>query len=757
MNQLLYNHQFFAATVIVFHIISTLAIVDAFSYSGSGGISTICKNTHDVHKLLHHCRLFATTKRDDNESTKQSKSIFDQFKMPWDNNDSNNDDDGDVSKSQQWWPIKSDDQQQSEQSPSSTEQQTKQPRQRKPRVPRYPSALQYDDSSTTIPTSTQSSSSNVDDAETTKDTLRDDTNDQQPSLKDDQDIEDEKDRELSLSDTTDENTIDSNSSNKRIPAHHKLHKMESQLTKYKNRYILLEDALKSKVKELSIMRNRVTLLEDVLSKLQKSGDDEKSGVGIQVGSSTMVSDDNDSLKDSKEIANLTATIEIVNQEKAQLVSHIESMTLQQTEMEEEYKAMVANLKAQLTSLEQERDNLLDDIENRKEGEQQNTTASKREAEDDTIQQQQIKISELTSQLTHLLDAHTELEQLQNDTETSLQQMKEQLKVKHAEHEIALTNERQEKETYMKKWQDILGDLEEDAARMLVDQYNIIKPQQLLDENEKKYEAMLEQERSRVDEWRGKYETLSNDTSASMASNTEEEWISLQKQLEEVTELNINATAKVNELEIQLEEAQQNNTSSAQDVEQQQKLQEYLQAQLKTYYDTIEEQKNAISQYDEKLSNLEAKHEESMLIATNSVEASQQREESLLTNIEELESELSIAKDITDTKDEEMNTLQSRLDEMKDERESLITHDRNANKELAKHNKELAMKVERLEYRVEEVSLDRDRLQLEKRKMQMDSLIHMKDEDDGVSSSGRDQAKQKSRRWYKPWTFLRRRR
>jgi len=142
----------------------------------------------------------------------------------------------------------------------------------------------------------------------------------------------------------------------------------------------------------------------------------------------------------------------------------------------------------------------------------------------------------------------------------------------------------------------------------------------------------------------------------------------------------------------------------------------------------------------------------MLIATNSVESSQKREESLLTNIEELESELSIAKDITDKRDEEINELQSRLDEMEDERESLITHDRNANKELANHNKELAMKVEKLEYRVEEVTLDRDRLQLEKRKMQMDSLIHMKDEDnDGVSSSGRP------RRWYKPWTFLRRRR
>jgi len=649
MNQL-YNHQCAAAIVIAFLLISTLlAVVDAFSHRG-GGISIICKSTHDVHKIsLHHRPLFATTRRDNDESTEQqSKSIFDQFKMPWDNSDDNDtDDDDNVSKSQQWWPIKSDDQQQS---PTSIEQQTKQ--RRKPRVPRYPSALQYDDSSTTI--SSQSKSDVVDgyDIETAKNTQRDNTNNQQPSPNDQTNIdsiEDDEDRELSLFDTDEDinnnepSTIDSSGSYKRIPAHYRIHKMESQLTKYKNRYILLEDALKSKVKELSIMRNRVTLLEDVLSKLQQS-DDEKISDGIVDGSSTMVSSDDDSLKDSEEIANLTATIEVVNQEKAQLVSRIESMTLQQTDTEDEYKATVTNLKVQLTSLEQERDELLVNIENRKVKQQQNTTNSGSNEAEDTIQQQ-LNISELTSQLTHLLDAHTELEQLQNDTETSLQQIQQHLKVKHIEHKIALTNERQEKETYKKKWQDILGDLEEDGARMLVDQYNIIKPQQLLDYKEQKYEAMLEKERSRVDEWRQKFETLSNDTSASMASYTKEEWISLQKQLEEVTELNINATAKVHELEVQLKEAKQNITASTQEVEQQQKLQDYLQAQLKTYYDTIEEQKNTISQYDEKLSNLEAKHDESMLIATNSVESSQKREESLLTNIEELESELSIAKDI----------------------------------------------------------------------------------------------------------------
>ena len=96
-----YNHHNFAAIVAVFIIImSTLAVVaEAFS-SYTPSSLTCRKSAHDVHKLLsiHHRPLFATTRRDD-ESAQQSKTIFDQFKMPWDNSDDNTDDGG-VS-----WPI----------------------------------------------------------------------------------------------------------------------------------------------------------------------------------------------------------------------------------------------------------------------------------------------------------------------------------------------------------------------------------------------------------------------------------------------------------------------------------------------------------------------------------------------------------------------------------------------------------------------------------------------------------------------------
>ena len=532
-----------------------------------------------------------------------------------------------------------------------------------------------------------------------------------------------------------------------------VNELKSELQRYTNRATLLEHALKDKVKELKIMTNRATLLEDVLTKLQDTPQDESSG--------------DSSAKDKEHIKELTADIEVINKEKEQLVSHIESMTL-----EGEYKTTISNLKAKLSSLEGERDKLLIDIENA--NEVQINTASIRETElQDEIQQQQTKITALQSQLSDLLDAHNELEQLQNDTETNLQQMQDQIKVKRAEHETALNNEREEKETYMKKWQDILGELEEDGARMLVEQYNILKPQQLLEENEQKYEAMLEKERSRVDKWRSKWETLHNDTTASAGNSTtttltdntktEEEWASLQKELEEVIEANVTATAKVQELEKQLKEIQQqkeqNDTSTVHEIEQQQKLQEYLQAQLSTYYETIEQQKNTMSEYDQKLSDLETSHEEAMLIAQNSVEASQQREESLLSNVEELEDLLSTAKEYTDSKDEEMHKLQARLDKMEDVHERLLMKDSDASDELAKHNRELALQVKQLQYTVEEISLERDHLQLDKRKLQMDMMVDMKDE--VVSRGGEKVNDQRPRRrWIRavvrPWTLFRRR-
>jgi len=906
-----FNHHNFAAIVAVFLIISTLTVVDAFSYRG--GITTICKSTHDVHKLsIHHRPLFATTRRDD-ESTQQSNSIFDQFKMPWDNINDNTDDGG-VS-----WPINSklDNEKSNYESQSSTtKQQTKQ---RKPRVPRYPSALQYDTSTTP-----QSRSDVVDGyVETAKDALSSiqDNNQQPPSnniqqsqtkklglllidhgskrhasnehlqsiaklyqstlvdkiaaataeLGDDEthkqidiavraahmeiaqpsilqqlqslitvdkvtqiicvpyflspgkhatkdvpdlvrdaaekleedgllDINTNKRIEIHLSNALGTNVdsmlnvvdglvsmalkddtssgeaedsalfqqlfedINVNIMNKMPPTNNtKVNELESELQRYTNRATLLEHALKDKVKELTIMTNRATLLEDVLTKLQDNPQEDGSDIE---------SSDDVSAKYMEQINKLTADIEVVNKEKEKLVQHIESMTLERTEVEAEFKTTISKLKAQLASIEQERNKLIINKENVEEA-QRNITSIRETELQDEIQKQQSKVTNLQSQLADILDAHNELEQLQNDTETSLQQMKDQIKVKRAEHETALNNEREEKETYMKKLQDILGELEEDGARMLVEQYNIIKPQQLLEENEQKYEAMLEKERSRVTKWRTKWETLHNDTAVSAGNSTtnstdstktDEQWTSLQSQLDEVTEANIDATAKVQELEKQLKEIQQqkeqNNTSTAQELEQQQKLQSYLQAQLSTYYETIEQQKNTISKYDQKISDLKASHEEAMLIAQNSVQASQQREESLLSNVEELEDLLSTAKEYTDSKEEEMSKLQARLDEMEDERERLLMKDTDTKDELAKHNRELVLEVKTLRYRVEEVSLERDHLQLDKRKLQMDILVDMKDDD--AVSKGREEVNDQRprRRWVRavvrPWTLFRRR-
>ena len=880
-----YNHHNFAAIVAVFIIImSTLAVVaEAFS-SYTPSSLTCRKSTHDVHKLLsvhHHRPLFATTRRDD-ESTQQSKSIFDQFKMPWDNSDDNTDDGG-VS-----WPINN------EKSTSTT------PQSRSSVVDGYVETAKdalssiQDDNQQPSPNDIQQTkklgillidhgskrqasnkhlqsiaklyqSTLVDKLSAATAERDDDTYKQidiavkaahmeiaQPSIlqqlqslitKDKatqiicipyflspgkhatidipnlvevakQSLEEDgllnynsnKKIEIQLSNALGTNVdsmlnvvdglvsmalnddmssgggrevgdsalfqqlfedVNVNTKNKTPPTNNTKevkNKLKIELKRYTNRATLLEHALKDKVKELKIMTNRATLLEDVLTKLQDTPQDD----GDDINNS-----DDVSAKDREQIKELTADIEVVNKEKGQLVRHIESISLERIEVEDGYKATISNLKAKLSSLEGERDKLLIDIENTQEV-RRNTNSSNHQAElQDEIKQQQMKVTQLQTQLSELLDAHNELEQLQNDTETSLQQMKEQIKVKRAEHDTALNNEREAKETYMKKWQDILGELEEDGARILVEQYNILKPQQLLEENEQKYEAMLEKERSRVDKWRTKWEALHNDTTASAGNSTTatstdstktEEWASLQKKLEEVIEANVTATAKVQELEIQLKELQQqkvqNNTSTAQEMEQQQKLQAYLQAQLSTYYETIEQQKNTISEYDQKMSDLETSHDEAMLIAQNSVEASQQREESLLSNVEELEDLLSTAKEYTDSKEEEMRKLQARLDEMEDERERLLMKDTDTKDELAKYNRELALQVKTLRYRVEEISLERDHLQLDKRKLQMDMLVDMKDD---VVSKGREKVNDQRprRRWvravFRPWTLFKRRR
>jgi len=880
----IYHHNFAAIVAVFVIIISTLAVVEAFSLYTPSSL-TCKKSTHDVHKLLsiHQYRPLLATTRSDDESTQQSTSIFDQFKMPWDNSDDNTDDCG-VS-----WPInnnKSD----SEKSTSSIPQSTSDI------VDGYVETTK--DALSSIQDNNQQPSNDVQQSQTKKlgillidhgskrqasnkhlqsiatlyqSTLVDklaaataerdkDTYNQidiacraahmeiaQPSIlqqlqqlitKDKvtqiicvpyflspgkhatidipqlideakQSLEEDgllynsnKRIEIQLSNALGTN-VDSmlnvvdglvsmalnddmgsgggrdgdsalfqqlfedmnvNTMNKTPSSNNskEVNELESELQRYTNRATLLEHALKDKVKELTIMTNRATILEDVLTRLQDIPQD-----GDDINSS-----DDVSAKDREEIKELTADIEVVNKEKEQLVRHIESMTLERTEVEAEFKTTISKLTAQLASIEQERNKLIINKENVEEA-QRNITSIRETELQDEIQKQQSKVTNLQSQLADLLDAHNELEQLQNDTETSLQQMKDQIKVKGAEHETALNNEREEKETYMKKWQDILGELEEDGARMLVEQYNILKPQQLLEENEQKYEAMLEKERSRVTKWQTKWETLHNDTTASAGNSTttstdstkaEEEWASLQSQLEEVTKANVTATAKVKELEKQLKEVQeqkeQNTTSTAQEVEQQQKLQAYLQAQLSTYYETIEQQNNTISEYDQKLDDLKTSHEEAMLIARNSVKASQQREESLLSNVEELEDLLSTAKEYTDSKEEEMSKLQARLDQIEDERERLLMKDTDTKDELAKHNRELVLEVKQLQYRVEEVSLERDHLQLDKRKLQMDILVDMKDDD--AVSKGREEVNDQRprRRWVRavvrPWTLFRRR-
>ena len=576
-----------------------------------------------------------------------------------------------------------------------------------------------------------------------------------------------------------EDSLQQDSANNSINSD-KIQELEAEITKYNNRATLLETVLEAKVKDLQTMTNRATLLEDAIGKLHSARKKEKDEFDRK-------SNETEQLY-IEQVANLTSTINVVNVEKAKLVSNIESMTLQQTELQEEYDTTVADLKAQLSSLEREKEKLRGESQMRDDVQQQmNETqlslVHTREAElNETIQQQQSKMQQLQTQLAELLDAHNELEDLQADTETKLQQLEQQLKETHDTHATAIDNERQETDIYRMKFEKLVAEVKEEGERKLIDQVDILKetdPDMLAD-MEKNYETMLDEERVKVEEWKEKWHTLNNaTTNQSKSTNmsaaadvirSEEEWTNLQKELEDASNAKNDAADKVQELELQLQEQRQKEqdvlSKAQKEVEQQQKLQEYLQAQLSTYYETIEEQKTQINGYDDKIIQLEKSHNESMLIATNSVEASQRREGALLANIEELEEDLATVKREKDETEKEMDELQARLDKMEQDRERLEMekneHDSTSSSDrLVKDNEELSTQIKHLEYRVQEVTLEKDNLQLEKRKIEMglagDNMSDsgVRKELAGKMEEPKEQQPRRRRKWYKPWTLFRR--
>ena len=158
-----------------------------------------------------------------------------------------------------------------------------------------------------------------------------------------------------------------------------------------------------------------------------------------------------------------------------------------------------------------------------------------------------------------------------------------------------------------------------------------------------------------------------------------------------------ANDRIHELEDQLRQTTNDQNKKS---EQQQQLQEYLHAQLATYFDTIQEQAVQITNQTQQITNMKHQHDEAILIATRSVDAARRREETLLTNIEELENELTDmvakrnddAEELKQKKKEEEGRVVMNMKERLIELEELLLQGSAREKTLMEHNEELSKEL-----------------------------------------------------------------
>lgn len=426
---------------------------------------------------------------------------------------------------------------------------------------------------------------------------------------------------------------------------------QDEIRKYVNRVTLLERMLQAKVEGLKTMTNRVTVLEDVVQKLQSK---------LKMEQENMIEQQLAKKEETTaQIATLTSTIDSLAQEKSSLNDQVEELTLQQELVEKCHNATVAKLQETIESLENE---IRLRIEEADEQEQSLAEISSKEEEKtkEKAMQQEEKVRQLQAQLADLLDAYNELEQLQTDTEAVVVEYKDQLKITRETFDSELTVEKEKRNEYKVKWNELQLQLEEERD----------ESSQMLKDAEAEFESLLQAERDVSNDWKDKWEMLSKEqagnatnttTSADMAEKLEAEW---NAKLEEVTAA---STATIEKLTLERQKQQEEYESTMLRKEEQQKqLQQYLQAELQTYYKTIQNQTAQLDRYEIELAEMETKHKESMLIATNSVEASQKREVDLLNTIEELESELSAVTEQKYDGEKLLQNLQDQLDELQKE-------------------------------------------------------------------------------------------
>ncbi len=457
------------------------------------------------------------------------------------------------------------------------------------------------------------------------------------------------------------------------------------LQKYSNRVVLLENVLQLNVKQLKTMKNRAMLLEITLKRLQIKWKKEEA--------QSREERENQEKIYAEQAANLTATIEAITLEKDTMLQTFENRRIV---VENEYNTTIGNLEAKIIAMEQELMRLED------ESKHANSDTEKRklylEELDEKSRQQQERIHELQIKLAELLDAHNQLEQLQYDTERAMLDANTAIKELNVTYESSLRKEQEEKEKLRIKWMDAQRQIEQNDARL----------NRMLDETTSKYEEMLEEEKGIALEWKSKWEAVKDEQSSPsklelpMNSTYDQTTSStiIEQEMSETEKYKADAMDRVQALEAELKLLkEQYESSSARKEEQQQQLEKYLRAQLSAYYESIQSLSSQITKYEEEIADMGQRHNESILIATSSVEASMRREENLLTNIEELESELFIVKKERDGRQDELSDLQARLRKM----EVLQSQ----SEMLERRNEELTAKLELLERKVIEETQQRD--------------------------------------------------
>ncbi|KAL9189335.1 hypothetical protein ACHAXT_011825 [Thalassiosira profunda] len=481
---------------------------------------------------------------------------------------------------------------------------------------------------------------------------------------------------------------------------------EKELRKYANRAALLENMLDKKAKQLKTVTNRATLMEDALGRLQGKMQRERKESAKQLNE--------EGRRWEAKVANATDVLEAMGGEKAALEEQVAVLERQLTDAETGHNATLVDMEAKLAATEREVQRLRDE----RDTERLQAEQSEDDGEDlrQEVEGRQRRIDELQRQLAELLDAHAELEELQEDTEASVGRYRERLQEAEANHTEAMEVERIEKEEYRSKWVDAQQHLEAEANRTQVG----------LGESTAKYEALLEEERGTSEKWRGQCEALeeelinvrnatllaNNATITDAAARTEEEWSNLRDEVSNAKAANASAAERVQRLELQLHRQKEDHeASTAKKEEQQEQLQKYLRAQLSTYYDTIQDQTSQIEELQSQMNSMQQKHNDSMLIATNSVEASLRREEELLTSVEELEAALVGATAGRDRGSLRLAEAQLRLDALEGTVAAVQSNEEEASSsqaDLERRNEDLRGELERLRGEVQRASEEKER-------------------------------------------------